>query len=67
MVEITDKAEKIFILSLMTFHLNNKLDPTTIQQNIPNLKLYVGYTCFKRPDFFYQIEDPVANEGQNAP
>ena len=63
-VEITDKTEKIFIFTLMTFHLNNKLDAATIRENQPNLKLYVGYTSFKTPDFFFSLENGGTNENQ---
>jgi len=63
-VEITERAEKIFILTLMTFHLNNKPDAAIIRENQAKLKLYVGYTSFKTPDFLFSLEDAAANENQ---
>ena len=60
-VEITDQVEKIFILALMTFHLNNKIDTQTIKENQHRIKLFVGYTSFKTPDFFLSIAENAAD------
>jgi len=68
-VEVTDRNEKIFIFTLMTFHMGNKLSAQTILQNQKSLKLFVGFTQNKWPDFFlkskqddtkFKIEDAIS-------
>ena len=51
-VEITDKNDKIFIFTLMTFHRGKKLSAKNILENQRSIKLYVGFTQNKWPDFF---------------
>lgn len=69
-VEVTDKNEKIFILTLMTLHMGNKLSIKNILENQKSIKLFVGFTQNKWPDFFlkqkhdaeskFKIEDAIS-------
>jgi len=36
--------DKIFMLTLITFHHNDKISPLKIMENQKSVKLYVGYT-----------------------
>jgi|TARA_B110000285_G_C15115067_1_gene613562 hypothetical protein len=51
-VEVTDKNEKIFIITLMTLHMGDKLSVKNILENQKSIKLFVGFTQNKWPDFF---------------
>jgi hypothetical protein len=69
-VEITDKNDKIFIFTLMTYHRGKKLAAKNILENQRSIKLYVGFTQNKWPDFFlkqkqdgdykFKIEDAIS-------
>jgi hypothetical protein len=51
-IEITDRLERIFLLTLISFHQNDKISPSKFLEN-KGIKLYVGYTQYsKQPDIF---------------
>jgi hypothetical protein len=43
-MEINDKMDKIFLLTLITFHPSDKISAQKILENSKGVKLYIGYT-----------------------
>jgi hypothetical protein len=59
-VELTDRMDKIFMLTLITFHQSDKLSASKILENQKSIKLYVGYSQFsKQPDLFLKTSPKV--------
>ena len=55
--EITDQLDKIFILSLVTFHTDGILTPEKIKANQQNIKVMVGCAAYKPAEFYLRIEE----------
>lgn len=55
-LEVTDQLDKIFILTMFTFHIDNIIDPTAILTKQHNIKVLVGCAAFRPPEFYLKIE-----------
>jgi tRNA-dihydrouridine synthase len=56
-IEVTDQLDKIFILTLLTFHKDKVLDTETILKKQHQVKVMVGQSTFKQPEFFLKIDE----------
>lgn len=51
--------DKIFMLTLITFHHNDKISSKKILENQKSVKLFVGYCQqSKQPDIFLKVIPP---------
>jgi hypothetical protein len=55
--EVNDQHEKIFLLTLFTFHMDNLLPCEEILENISNVQVLVGQASFKATEFYLKIGD----------
>lgn len=55
--EIYDQQEKIFLLTLLTFHSDNILTAETVLEKQQAIKILVGQSNFKPAEFFFAIEE----------
>ena len=61
--EITEKFDKIFVLTMMTYHCDNLLLPKTILEQLENpkhhfeqdLKVMLGCAAFKSAEFYLKF------------
>lgn len=58
--EITGQQDKIFLLTLFSFHIDNVLPPSQILEQQQQIQILVGQSNFKPADFFLKIEDAAA-------
>ncbi len=54
MVEVQDQSDRVFILSLFTFHTDNLVTPEMILKNSKDIRIYIAIS-FKNPEFYLKL------------
>ena len=56
MVELLDQRDRVFVLSLFTFHSDGLVPHETILQHQNDIRVYIGIPYgFKHPEFYIKV------------
>ena len=63
MVELQDQRDRVFILSLFTFHADGLVSPEAILKHQNDIRVYIGIP-YKQPEFYIKMSGQEESQKQ---